>query len=349
MMAGLLCVALAGSPNAGVFSTHRVFGPEVKTGPYKHPAAIAQLTDGAYYMVYYGGAGEYAVDTGVFGSRRSAHTGRWSAPVRIAHDPFRSVGNAVVWQEPNGPLWLFYVVRWGGTWSTSRIQAKVSRDGARTWSDSFVVSEEPGTMVRGKPIMLSDGDILLPAYRETGTDTERVPPDSTSCFLRYSHKTHAWTKAGSIRSAKGNIQPAVAEIAPGKLVAYCRRGGGYTPVSDGYIVVSRSANGGRTWTRGKDSHFPNPNAAVDLVQLRNGHLLLIYNDNMNDGTPLTAALSKDRGKTWPWKRNIGTGNHDYGYPFAVQGSDGLVHMVFTTEERKVVNYCFFDESWVMAR
>src|SRR5688572_20109632 len=111
------------------FRVERVFGPEVKTGGYKHPAAVTELRNGDLYLVYYGGTGEYAVDTGVFGARLRKGSAKWTAPRRIAHDPFRSLGNAVVWQAPGGMVWLFYVVRWGDTWSTSRIQGKVSSDG----------------------------------------------------------------------------------------------------------------------------------------------------------------------------------------------------------------------------
>ena len=47
-----------------------------------------------------------------------------------------SVGNGVLWEAPDGVVWLFYVVRFGETWSTSRVQVKVSHDGALTWSDA---------------------------------------------------------------------------------------------------------------------------------------------------------------------------------------------------------------------
>src|ERR1051325_3337508 len=141
----LIALAIMATTSSGSIRIERVFGPEVKTGKYKHPASIAELVNGDLYLVYYGGAGEYAVDTGVFGSRLRKGAGKWSAPKRIAHDPFRSLGNGVIWQAPDGLVWLFYVVRWGETWSTSRIQAKISRDSAKTWSDSFVITEEPGT------------------------------------------------------------------------------------------------------------------------------------------------------------------------------------------------------------
>ncbi|NLH99620.1 MAG: exo-alpha-sialidase [Chthonomonadales bacterium] len=332
----------------GTIRIERVFGPEIKTGPYKHPAAIAELQNGDLYIAYYGGEGEYAVDTGVFGARRRKGSSRWSQPVRIAHDPFRSLGNPVVWQAPDGLVWLFYVVRWGDTWSTSRIQGKISQDGARTWSDSFVVSDAEGMMVRGKPIVLSTGDYLLPVYHETGFDTEKVGADSTSRFLRWDPKAREWRPSGIIRSTKGNIQPAIAEVEPGRVVAFCRRGGGYEPVTDGYIVRSESGDGGRTWSEGKDSDLPNPNAAVDLLRLRNGHLALIYNDSMNERTPLTVAISTDGGTTWPFRRNIMEAKGDFAYPYAIQTADGRVHVVFTTDERTVIRHAVFDEEWVRA-
>src|SRR6185312_5640209 len=133
---------------AGGLEIERVFGPEVPTGPYKHPACITELDNGDLYLVYYGGAGEYAIDTSDFGSRKKHGESKWSAPRVIAHDPLRSVGNVAVWQAPDGVVWMFYVVRDGETWSTSRVQLKVSKDRGETWSDASVLSNEPGTMVR---------------------------------------------------------------------------------------------------------------------------------------------------------------------------------------------------------
>ena len=67
---------------------------------------------------------------------------------------------------------------------------------------------------------------------------------------------------------------------------------------------------------------------------------------MNDRDPLTVALSEDQDKTWPWKRDIATGPHDYAYPVAIQTSDGKIHVVYTSEQRTVVNHAIFDEEWI---
>ena len=341
-----LCFALFGAVRAGELTVTRVFGPEIPTGPYKHPASMTELKNGDLYLVYYGGAGEYATDTAVFGSRRKKGETKWSTPTPIAHDPFRSVGNGVIWESPDGLVWLFYVVRFGETWSTSRVQVKVSRDGAETWSDASVLSLDEGTMVRNRPIVLKNGDYLLPVYLETGHDPEKVGAESTSLFLRYEPAKRRWTRTAPIRSAKGNIQPAVVELDDNHLIAYCRRGGDYDPKTKGFIVRAESRDGGLTWSEGKDSAFPNPNAAVEFLKLSSGRLLLIFNDSMTRRTPLTAALSNDQDRTWTSRRNIREGEGDFGYPSAFQARDGKIHLVFTSDRRTVVNHAVFDEEWV---
>ncbi|WP_435006160.1 sialidase family protein [Tundrisphaera lichenicola] len=337
------------SADAGEFQIRRVFGPEIATGPYKHPACMTELDNGDLYLVYYGGQREYATDTAVYGSRCKKGENQWSTPETIAHDPLRSVGNAVVWQAPDRLVWLFYVVRDGSTWSTSRIQFKVSGDGGRSWSDASVLSLGAGTMVRNRPIVLLDGDYLLPAYRETGSNTERVGPESTSFFFRFKKKESAWVESGPIRSSTGNIQPAVVEIGEGHLIAYCRRGGGYGADEEGFLIRAESKDGGRTWSEGRDSQFPNPNAAVDFLKLESGRLLLIYNDSMNRRTPLTIALSPDDDRSWTVRRNIMEGPGDFAYPSAFQARDGKIHLVYTSDRRTVINHAIFDEEWVAGK
>jgi predicted neuraminidase len=332
----------ADAPASSEIVTERVFGPEIP-GKYKHPASITELHNGDLYLVYYGGSGEYTADSTVYGSRRPHGSTKWSTPRPITPRPKDPEGNAVIWQAPDGLVWLFSVVRPGATWSTSNILARVSSDGAVTWQKPVAIATEPGMMVRAKPIALADGSYLLPVYHETGHDPERVGADTTSLFLRYDPRTRRWTESTRIRSRTGNLQPAVAAITDDYLICYCRRGGGYEPVTDGYIVRSESRDGGRTWSPGRDTEFPNPNAAVDFLKLRNGHLLLVYNNSMTRRTPLTAALSTDHGKTFPRRRNVAEGPGDFGYPFAIQTRDGKIHVVYTSDRRSVINHAVFEE------
>jgi len=349
LLAWLLCLGwIAGAQAADEITIERLFGPEIP-GRYKHPPSITELDNGDLFVVYYGGEGEYAGDTAVFGSRRAKGSTTWTRPEIIADTPDRSEGNAVIWQAPDGLVWLFYITNYGPTWSTSRIKYKLSRDRAATWTDSDVLAFELGSMVRGRPIVLHDGDYLLPVYHETGEDRELTAADTTSYFLRYHPATKTWTESAHIVSANGNLQPAPVEITKDYLVAYCRPGGDFEPDPKRFVIRSESRDGGRTWSKGTDTEFPNPNSAVDFIKLQNGHLMLVNNDtNLGDRMPLTVAISTDGGKTFPHRRHVVHIPGDTAaYPVAIQTRDGKIHIVYTSEERTVVNRAIFEESAIL--
>ena len=77
-------------------------------------------------------------------------------PKKIADTPDRADGNGVIWQEPGGATWLFYVVRYGETWSDSVIKYKYSLDNANNWTDSEMLTFEKGMMVRSQPIPVDE-------------------------------------------------------------------------------------------------------------------------------------------------------------------------------------------------
>ena len=318
-----------------------------RPAPTNIPARIEELRNGDLYAVYYGGEGEYATETGVFGSRLKQGSRKWTTPKRIASDPFRSLGNGVVWQAPDGLVWLFYVVRYGETWSSSRVQAKVSRDNAETWSEAFPLVSEEGMMVCNKPIVLHNGDYLLPLYsrnrRQHRIHRRRqlraVPP------LRRKERRSGNKRAASVRpratSSRCRLKFAITFSSPTSAAA---------ATSNPRPTAGRSAPN-RTTAAGPGAkasipRFKNPNSAVDFIKLRSGNLLLVFNDSMNERTPLTVALSPDGDQTWPWRRNVAEGPYDYAYPMAVQTRDGKIHLIFTSHERTVVNHAVFDEAWI---
>ena len=79
------------------------------------------------------------------------------------------------------------------------------------------------------------------------------------------------------------------------------------------------------------------------MKLRNGHLILVFNDSSSRRTPLTVALSLDQGKTFPYRRNIAEGSKDFAYPYAIQSRDDKVHVVYTTDRRGTILHSVFDE------
>jgi len=336
-----LCSAPAFSQSYNI-ETYRVFGVE-HPGQYKHPASITELANGDLYLSYYGGSGEYGNDTAVYGSRLKKGATQWSDPKVIADTPDEGEGNPVVWQAPDGRVWLFYNNRTGQTWSNARVKAKISDDGAETWSDSFVLAYEEGSMVRGQPILLNNGDYLLPLYHETGEDREATASSTCSYFMRYNPRSKVWSETGRIKSSMGNLQAQVVQLTDTHLIAYIRRGGNFLPTDHGYTLRSESHDGGQTWSDAVETSFRNPNSAVDFIKLKNGHLLLVYNDDMNRRTPLTVAVSVDNDKSYPYRRDIAGGDNTFAYPYAIQTRDEKIHIIYTTNERTTIMHAVFDE------
>ena len=89
---------------------------------------------------------------------------------------------------------------------------------------------------------------------------------------------------------------------------------------NGFIVRAESHDGGKTWSEGQNSAFPNPNSAIEFLKLKSGALLLVFNDSMTSRTPLTAALSTDGDKTYPHRRNIVEGRNSFAYPIGFQAA-----------------------------
>jgi len=327
----------------------RVIGNEFP-GEYKHPATVTELDNGDLYIAYYGGEGEYEGDTAVFGLRLPQGTEKWTEPKIIADTPNRSEGNAAIWQAPDGLVWLFYVTNYGSTWSKARIKYKISKDGARTWSDSSILSFEEGTMLRSAPIVLNDGNYLLPVYHETGDDRDVTGMDTCCYFMRYDPQTAEWTETNRIYSKEfpnEQIQPV--QIDDNYLVAYARRGGNYEPTPHGVAFRSESRDGGHTWSPAERSQFYNPNSALDFIKLKNGHLLMVYNDsNEAERMPLTVAISTDSDKSWPHRRNlVNIPGDTAAYPSAIQSKDGRIHIVYTSKVRKQINHAVFKEDAIL--
>ena len=86
---------------------------------------------------------------------------------------------------------------------------------------------------------------------------------------------------------------------------------------------------------------------MDVEKLKNGHLVLVYNDHMYERTPLSIAISTDQGKTFPYRRNIAGGENSFAYPYIIQKSDGKILVLYTTNHRTSIMLAEFPESAIL--
>jgi predicted neuraminidase len=110
------------------------------------------------------------------------------------------------------------------------------------------------------------------------------------------------------------------------------------------VAATTSADGGWTWSALAKTGLPNPNSGTDAVTLADGRQLIVYNhsapppERPTKGTryPLDVAISADGSRWTPLvvleADPIGNG---YAYPAVIQTADGLVHITYTWDRKRI--------------
>ena len=114
----------------------------------------------------------------------------------------------------------------------------------------------------------------------------------------------------------------ILELPDGRLAMYVR--------TDYGIGVSYSDDGGCTWSEGEDTGWGGPDSRFFIRRLRSGRVLLINHWNYTGRSHLTAMLSEDEGKTWPYKLLLDE-RQSVSYPDAVEAQDGNIYITYDRE------------------
>ena len=149
-------------------------------------------------------------------------------------------------------------------------QARVTKstDHGITWSDSIHLSNED-TRVRCAPILMSNGDILVPIYRSMYSELGHVPMSSIS-----TDNGETW-KVDYLQNAPSNElnEWCALEIEPGKLIGIHRDEG------SNYFWKTESSDYGRTWTTPKKTNIKLQNSpSPPTLNLHRGKVVLTYSD-----------------------------------------------------------------------
>lgn len=310
-----------------------------KTGPSSHAASIAELADGTIACAWYSGSREGARDAVIYLSfYRNAS---WSIPRQIAtmqqtrNDTARfvkKVGNPVLSVDTEGRLHLWYVSSIGG-WSTSSINHRVSTDNGESWSKARRLVTAPffnmSTLVRMPPLLLADGQFLLPTYHEMAThrgEMTRLGADGTTVLSK-----------DRLPTDRPALQPAVVSLPEkGELLAMLRKTGN----APGVIGAAAFVDAEGVWTATHLTPIVNPNSSIALIRLNDGRLLLACNPCTFGRYKLDLWLSADGGSTWREALSVeeseDTGD-EFSYPTLLQDRTGLIHLVYTWKRKLIAH------------
>jgi predicted neuraminidase len=248
----------------------------------------------------------------------------------------KKVGNALLFGDERGRLHLLYVSIALGGWSGSALNYKQSGDEGKTWTDSQPLMLSPfynrSTLVKNGPAPLTDGGWAVPIYHELlGKFSEILwfqadagPPVKTRVTGGASH-----------------FQPSLTALSPTSALLFNRAISRVRKVH-----VARTADAGRTWSVPEPLPLLNPDSGLDALRLRDGRLLLAYNDLPKFRENLTLALSADGGTNWTRVAVIEQqAGEEFSYPFLFQSRTGEVHLTYTWKRREI-KHVTMTVSWI---
>ncbi|SDF06571.1 Predicted neuraminidase (sialidase) [Terriglobus roseus] len=322
-----------------------IYAPATVT-PQCHASTVVALKDGDLLAAWFGGKAERAPDVAIYTARK--HKGVWSAPVEVAREKNGDQGiptwNPVLFHTSDGKLWLYY--KYGpspDTWAGKRM---VSTDEGKTWSPKENLPDGVLGPIRARPLVLPNGVIVSGSSNE-GKDGWRVfierSADGGKSWKRIGPLTISreddaaakpWPdppsdsqevreKDKAARPYSGIIQPSVISLGGKHLRFYAR-----SKTLASRIVVSDSTDEGLSWSTPHYLDLPNNNSGLDVVALKDGREVMIFNDTTRGRSPLNLAVSTD-GEHFRIFATLEQGEGEYSYPAIIQGNDKALEMTYT--------------------
>ena len=300
--------------------------------PSSHASSIVELKNGDLMAAWFGGSAEGAPDVAIWGSK---HTSKgWSDPKELAREQNTPCWNPVLFHSKNGLLWLYY--KFGPSPSEWTAARKFSTDEGTNWSAAERLPAGLIGPVRAKPLVLTDGTIV------SGSSIESY--HSWAAWIeRSADGGKTWAKIGPFVPADiehkesapdremtyGIIQPSVVSLGGSHLRYYAR-----STEQLAKICAADSFDNGRSWTQPHLLEVPNPNSGIDAVALRDGRIVLIYNNTSRGRSPLNLAVSAD-GEQFTMFMTLESQPGEYSYPALIQSRDGSLEMTYTWNRKSI--------------
>jgi len=307
--------------------------------PSAHASTLVQLKNGDIIAAWFGGTKESANDVAIWGSRRTSSG--WSAPFLLVREPDVACWNPVLFETHDGRLWLYYKFgRNAREWSGARL---VSTDQGQTWSTPEHLPAGLLGPIKDKPLVLDDGAIVsgtsvesystwaswIDRSTDNGTTWHKFGPITVPSRLMPSPAPLEPPQKPGAEHVTGIIQPAVVHLGKNHLRLYAR-----STRDIAHICAADSFDNGVTWSEAHPLDLPNPNSGIDAVGLRDGRVVLIYNNTTTGRTPLNLAVSKD-GEHFTLFQTLEDEPGEYSYPAIIQGRDSNLHITYTWNRKRI--------------
>ncbi|MDD5135905.1 MAG: exo-alpha-sialidase [Candidatus Omnitrophica bacterium] len=306
-----------------------IFAPGLITSP--HAPSIAEMPDGELFVVWHASWFPKAV---IMGSRKPAGSDKWTLPSVVNRTRKYGNKNPVLYLNKDKRLFLFWTEEKRLIFKVIRdkIRMKTSSDFGRTWDEPRDAGKLTWFLTRTHPVDLDDGRVILPIYTDLSTS-------SAAAISKDGGFT--WSGPKYLLFLFG-IQPTIIQRSDSTLFALMRTG-----MWPRLAWQAISYNRGQSWKDRRWSNIQNPGFSLEMIKLKSGNVALAFNDSKTDRSSLSLALSCDEGRTWPYVRTIECkARHVYGYPSIIQDKRGLIHVVYSYDNRTSIAHFVTDEEWI---
>lgn len=253
------------------------------------------------HVAFFTGQGEGAPGNGIgFASFTDAG---WSVPRVLVSDERFSMQNPVLFDGPDSELHLLHTRQDAGPLGHSQASSDVlhwvSTDDGATWTEQPRVFERGrGAFIRGPLVRTNDAQrVLLPLYFTPGGEFSHDRQFSGFAESSDGGRTFQTDNVIQIPGTAGavGVQPNVVRLPDGRLVAFHRN---RTNLLSHRVGRSVSTDDGRTWSTLEETDLPSNNSSVAAVILRDGRVVVAFNNSHGARFPLSLALSSDGGETF---------------------------------------------------
>lgn len=194
-----------------------------------------------------------------------------------------------------------------------RPMLRISSDDGNSFSPPRPMPIDPYPSYTGfnhdRAVQLRSGRILMPLFF---TRDYRVDPRILSRVYYSDDEGATWKPSRTVVDVKeskvGAQEPGVVELNDGRVMMWIRN-------STGRVHKCYSSDRGETWTAPEPMDLVSPVSPQSIKRIPStGHLLVVWNNSPDRRFPLTAAISKDEGRTWEHVRNLDEDPaHTYAY------------------------------------
>lgn len=148
MLTSFAAVLFSLSAGAALNEAEFIFPPNAK---HNHGSSIVETASGDLLACWFHGTGErQSDDVMVQGARKRAGAKEWSEPFVMADTPDLPDCNPVLFIDPRGVLWLFWITvqdnKWGGSLLKYRTATEYSADGPPKWDWQDVIHTRPNNL-----------------------------------------------------------------------------------------------------------------------------------------------------------------------------------------------------------